>query len=45
MRCFNRFEMRFYDRVTGNLATYAKQAKVIQFDSEVDKNVKQKWLF
>jgi len=35
--------MRFDDRVTGNLQTYAKQAKVIHFDidpSEIDKNVK-----
>lgn len=35
--------MRFDDRVTGNLDTYAKQAKVIHFDidaSEIDKNVK-----
>ncbi|MCQ2226915.1 MAG: biosynthetic-type acetolactate synthase large subunit [Bacteroidales bacterium] len=35
--------MRFDDRVTGNLATYAKQAKVIHFDidaSEFNKNVK-----
>ena len=35
--------MRFDDRVTGNLGTYAKQAKVIHFDidpSEIDKNVK-----
>ena len=35
--------MRFDDRVTGNLATYAKQAKIIHFDidpSEIDKNVK-----
>ncbi|MFK5890200.1 MAG: biosynthetic-type acetolactate synthase large subunit [Flavobacteriaceae bacterium] len=35
--------MRFDDRVTGNLDTYAKQAKVIHFEidpSEVDKNVK-----
>lgn len=35
--------MRFDDRVTGNLATYAKQAKVIHLDidpSEVNKNVK-----
>lgn len=35
--------MRFDDRVTGNLATYAKQAKVIHFDidpAEMDKNVK-----
>lgn len=35
--------MRFDDRVTGNLATYAKQAKIIHFDidpAEVDKNVK-----
>ena len=35
--------MRFDDRVTGNLATYAKQAKVVHFEidpSEVDKNVK-----
>ncbi len=32
--------MRFDDRVTGNLATYAKQAKVIHFDidpAEIDK--------
>lgn len=35
--------MRFDDRVTGNLATYAKQAKIIHFDidpAEVNKNVK-----
>lgn len=35
--------MRFDDRVTGNLATYARQAKVIHFDidpSEINKNVK-----
>jgi acetolactate synthase-1/2/3 large subunit len=35
--------MRFDDRVTGNLAKYAKQAKVIHLEidpSEVDKNVK-----
>lgn len=35
--------MRFDDRVTGSLETYAKQAKVIHFEidpSEVDKNVK-----
>jgi len=35
--------MRFDDRVTGNLATYAKQAKVIHFDIdpvEINKNVK-----
>ena len=35
--------MRFDDRVTGNLKTYAKQAKIIHFDidpSEIDKNVK-----
>lgn len=35
--------MRFDDRVTGNLATYAKQAKVIHFEidhAEIDKNVK-----
>lgn len=34
--------MRFDDRVTGNLATYAKQAKIIHFDidpSEFNKNV------
>jgi acetolactate synthase I/II/III large subunit len=34
--------MRFDDRVTGNLATYAKQAKVIHFEidpAEIDKNV------
>lgn len=37
--------MRFDDRVTGNLATYAKQAKVIHFEidpAEIDKNVKTK---
>lgn len=35
--------MRFDDRVTGNLNTYAKQAKVVHFEidpAEVDKNVK-----
>ncbi|WP_152285691.1 biosynthetic-type acetolactate synthase large subunit [Flavicella marina] len=35
--------MRFDDRVTGNLETYAKQAKVVHFDidpAEIDKNVK-----
>src|SRR5690554_2452608 len=35
--------MRFDDRVTGDLKTYAKQAKVIHFDidpAELDKNVK-----
>ena len=35
--------MRFDDRVTGNLETYAKQAKIIHFDidpSEFNKNVK-----
>ena len=35
--------MRFDDRVTGNLETYAKQAKVIHFDidpAEINKNVK-----
>ena len=35
--------MRFDDRVTGNLSSYAKQAKVIHFDidpAEMDKNVK-----
>ena len=35
--------MRFDDRVTGDLKTYAKQAKVIHLDidpSEIDKNVK-----
>lgn len=35
--------MRFDDRVTGNLATYAKQAKIIHFDidpAEFNKNVK-----
>ncbi len=34
--------MRFDDRVTGDLNTYAKQAKIIHFDidpSEIDKNV------
>ena len=34
--------MRFSDRVTGNLATYLKQAKVIHLDidhAEIDKNV------
>ena len=35
--------MRFDDRVTGNLASYAKQAKVLHFEidpAEVNKNVK-----
>lgn len=35
--------MRFDDRVTGNLETYARQAKVIHFDidpSEINKNVR-----
>ena len=35
--------MRFDDRVTGNLETYARQAKIIHFDidpSEINKNVK-----
>lgn len=35
--------MRFDDRITGNLETYAKQAKIIHFDidpSEFNKNVK-----
>ena len=35
--------MRFSDRVTGSLKTYAKQAKIIHLDidrSEIDKNVK-----
>ncbi len=35
--------MRFDDRVTGNLATYAKQAKVVHFEidpAEISKNVK-----
>ena len=35
--------MRFSDRVTGSLKTYARQAKVIHFDidkSEINKNVK-----
>lgn len=35
--------MRFDDRVTGNLKTYAKQARIIHFEidpSEIDKNVK-----
>lgn len=35
--------MRFDDRVTGNLQTYARQAKVIHFDidpAEINKNVK-----
>ncbi|MCD7714075.1 MAG: biosynthetic-type acetolactate synthase large subunit [Prevotella sp.] len=35
--------MRFDDRVTGNIDTYARQAKIIHFDidpSEIDKNVK-----
>ena len=35
--------MRFSDRVTGNLKTYARQAQVIHLDidrSEIDKNVK-----
>ncbi len=35
--------MRFSDRVTGRLDTYAKQAKIIHFDidnAEIDKNIK-----
>jgi len=35
--------MRFDDRVTGNLETYAKQAKIVHFEidpAEIDKNVK-----
>ena len=35
--------MRFDDRVTGNVETYARQARVIHFDidpSEIDKNVR-----
>ncbi|MFM1913908.1 MAG: Acetolactate synthase [Bacteroidota bacterium] len=35
--------MRFDDRITGDLATYAKQAKVVHIEidpSEIDKNVK-----
>ena len=35
--------MRFSDRVTGNVNTYAKQAKIIHLDidrSEIDKNIK-----
>lgn len=35
--------MRFDDRITGDLSSYAKQAKVIHFDidvAEIDKNVK-----
>lgn len=35
--------MRFDDRVTGDLSTYAKQAKIIHFEidpAEIDKNVK-----
>ena len=35
--------MRFSDRVTGNVKTYARQAKIIHLDidrSEIDKNVK-----
>lgn len=35
--------MRFDDRVTGNVAAYARQAKIIHFDidpAEIDKNVK-----
>ena len=37
--------MRFDDRVTGSLNTYAKQAKVIHFEidpAEIDKNVKDR---
>ena len=36
--------MRFDDRVTGNVATYAPQAKIIHFDidpAEIDKNIKK----
>ena len=35
--------MRFDDRITGKLSTYARQAKVIHFDidpAEINKNVK-----
>ena len=35
--------MRFDDRVTGNVETYARQAKIIHFDidpAEIDKNIK-----
>ena len=35
--------MRFDDRVTGNINTYAKQAKVIHIEidpAEIDKNIK-----
>lgn len=35
--------MRFDDRVTGDLSTYAKQAKIVHFEidpAEIDKNVK-----
>ena len=35
--------MRFDDRVTGNVQTYARQAKIIHFDidpAEIDKNIK-----
>ena len=35
--------MRFDDRVTGNVATYARQAKIIHFDidpAEIDKNIR-----
>ncbi len=40
--------MRFDDRVTGNLATYAKQAKIIHIEidpAEINKNVQPKWLY
>ena len=36
--------MRFDDRVTGKLSTYASQAKIIHFDidpAEIDKNVRR----
>lgn len=39
--------MRFSERVTGNVATYAKQAKIIHLDideSEIDKMLRLMWL-
>ena len=42
MRCLIAVGMRFDDRVTGNLDTYAKQATIVHLEidpAEVNKNV------
>ncbi len=42
MRSSDRNGARFSDRVTGNTATFAKDAKILQIDidpAEMDKNV------